>query len=207
MKNEKKEYIERGALIDSFDNCYYLYNSAVRETVRQALKNAPVADVAPVVHGERKFGGLDFDGVDEILKKHRAFVMATINGHGCHIGTYKKISLEADGDWIIDVDVEGLDVTGQGDVALVVHGEWISTTKHKWKTKDNGEVDEFAWDREFHNGPVCMICSFTPCVHCRPGWEDDEGCKEHFVCSVCGTHEEKKYPYCHCGAKMDGGQG
>ena len=52
MKNEKKEYIERGALIDSFDNCYYLYNSAVRETVRQALKNAPAADVAPVVHGE-----------------------------------------------------------------------------------------------------------------------------------------------------------
>lgn len=52
MMNEKKEYIERGTLIDSFDNCYYLYNSAVRETVRQALENAPVADVAPVVHGE-----------------------------------------------------------------------------------------------------------------------------------------------------------
>ena len=132
--NEKKEYIERGALIDSFENCYWLYNSTDRETVRQALENAPVADVAPVVHGE-----------------------------------------------------------------------WISTTKHKWKTEDNGEVDEFAWDREFHNGPVCMICSFTPCVHCRSGWEDDEGCKEHFVCSVCGTHEEKKHPYCHCGAKMDGG--
>lgn len=70
------------------------------------------------------------------------------------------------------------------DVAPVVHGEWIATTKHKWKTKDDGEVDEFAWDREFHNGPVCTICGFTPCVHCRPGWEDDEGCKEHFVCSV-----------------------
>ena len=91
------------------------------------------------------------------------------------------------------------------DVAPVVHGEWISTTKHRWRTKDNGEVDEFAWDREFHNGPVCTICGSAPCVHCRPGWEDDEGCDEHFACSVCGVHEEKKYPYCHCGAKMDGG--
>lgn len=50
--NEKKEYIERGALIDSFENCYYIYNSTDRETVRQALENAPAADVAPVVHGE-----------------------------------------------------------------------------------------------------------------------------------------------------------
>lgn len=51
----KKEYIERGALIDSFEDCYWLYNSTDRETVRQALENAPVADVAPVVHGEWKY--------------------------------------------------------------------------------------------------------------------------------------------------------
>lgn len=50
--NEKKEYIERGALIDSFENCYYLYGSTDRETVRQAIENAPAADVVPVVHGE-----------------------------------------------------------------------------------------------------------------------------------------------------------
>lgn len=49
--NEKKEYIERGALIDSFEDCYCLYNSTDREIVRQAIENAPVVDVAPVVHG------------------------------------------------------------------------------------------------------------------------------------------------------------
>lgn len=53
--NEKKEYIERGALIDSIENCYYIYNSTDRETVRQAIENAPAADVAPVVHGEWKY--------------------------------------------------------------------------------------------------------------------------------------------------------
>lgn len=73
--NEKKEYIERGALIDSFENCYYLYNSTDREIVRQALENAPAADVAPVVHGK-----------------------------------------------------------------------WIPTTKHKWRTREDGEIDEFARD-------------------------------------------------------------
>lgn len=80
------------------------------------------AGYAPVVHEERKFDDLEFDGVDEILKKHRAFVMARIDDHGCHIGTYKGLSLEADGDWIINVDVEGVSVTGQGDFAPVVHG-------------------------------------------------------------------------------------
>lgn len=110
-----------------------------------------------------------------------------------------------------DVDVfeamsEIISQTPAADVAPVVHGEWIATTKHKWKTRYDGEIDEFAWDREFHNGPVCTICGSAPCVHCRPGWKDDEGCYEHFVCSVCGEHEEKKYPYCHCGAKMDGGK-
>lgn len=148
--NEKKEYIERGALIDAIEGTDW-YHIGVKGNL---------------VHGAISDGNALYkaDDVFEVLNKLPA-----------------------------------------ADVAPVVHGKWIPTTKHKWETNGNGEVDEFAWDREFHNGPVCMICGFTPCVHCRPGWEDDEGCKEHFVCSVCGKHEEKKYPYCHCGAKMDGG--
>ena len=91
------------------------------------------------------------------------------------------------------------------DVAPVVHGRWISTTKHKWKKDENGKVSEWAWGREYHNGPVCEVCGAHPCVHCKPDWQDDESCYEHFVCSVCGRHEEEQHPYCHCGAKMDGG--
>ena len=26
------------------------------------------------------------------------------------------------------------------------------------------------------------------------------------ICSLCGRMEERKEPYCHCGAKMDGGK-
>lgn len=92
------------------------------------------------------------------------------------------------------------------DVAPVVHGEWIPTTKHKWETDENGKIKEWAWYHEFHNGPTCVICGAHPCVHCNPAWEEDENCCEHFVCSICGRHEEVKHPYCHCGAKMDGGK-
>ena len=92
------------------------------------------------------------------------------------------------------------------DVVPVVHGEWIPTTKHKWITDNQGKVDTYAWSREYHNGPVCEICGFNPCEHCRPDYDEDEDCAEHFVCSVCGRHEDVKHPYCHCGAKMDGGK-
>ena len=27
-----------------------------------------------------------------------------------------------------------------------------------------------------------------------------------YVCSECGREESRKEPYCHCGAKMDGGK-
>lgn len=29
---------------------------------------------------------------------------------------------------------------------------------------------------------------------------------EQYKCSLCGRHEYRKEPYCHCGAKMDGGK-
>lgn len=29
---------------------------------------------------------------------------------------------------------------------------------------------------------------------------------EQYKCSLCGRHEYQKEPYCHCGAKMDGGK-
>lgn len=27
-----------------------------------------------------------------------------------------------------------------------------------------------------------------------------------YFCSECGLREKRKWPYCHCGAKMDGGE-
>ncbi len=43
-------------------------------------------------------------------------------------------------------------------------------------------------------------------------WEQNPYCKRIYFCSVCGRHIEdgscnpyEHFPYCHCGAKMDGG--
>lgn len=87
-----------------------------------------------------------------------------------------------------------------------------------------------------HNGCWCRACwvddmldevdcfqpaEVVPVVHGR--WEllHKGGWTSVFVCSVCGRRETiaesesynsqlkmpRKYPYCHCGAKMDGGDG
>ena len=41
-----------------------------------------------------------------------------------------------------------------------------------------GEIDNFAFEYEYHNGPVCERCGFTFCMYCQPeGW-DDESCPE-----------------------------
>lgn len=100
------------------------------------------------------------------------------------------------------VNIKHIYTVPSEDVAPVIHGVWVATRKHYWRTDKHGSIDETAWDHEIHNGPVCKICGFAPCVHCNPIWAEEESCREHFVCSVCGLHADEKYPYCHCGAKM-----
>lgn len=91
-------------------------------------------------------------------------------------------------------------------MASVKHGTWIPTTKHDWIKDENGKIDEFAFESGYHNGVVCEICECCMCVHCHPEYDEDDECADHFVCSECGRHELKQYPYCRCGAKMDGGK-
>lgn len=37
---------------------------------------------------------------------------------------------------------------------------------HRFKRDRFGEIDDMAWDYEFHNGPECEVCGWCPCVHC-----------------------------------------
>lgn len=92
------------------------------------------------------------------------------------------------------------------DAEPVRHGEWIKTRKHLWKKDEDGEVDEWAWEHGFHNGVRCEICHKTPCAHCEPDYDEKQDCREHYICSECGRVVIDFEPYCHCGAKMDGGK-
>ena len=89
------------------------------------------------------------------------------------------------------------------DAVPVKHGRWIKSNKHIWRKRADGEIDYFAVDFEYHNGPECEICGLSFCEHCHPEKFDEESCKDQYFCSVCGRMEMKEEPYCHCGAKMD----
>jgi hypothetical protein len=38
---------------------------------------------------------------------------------------------------------------------------------HKLRREDDGEVDIFALDYDYHNGPECVLCGDSWCHHCR----------------------------------------
>ncbi len=42
---------------------------------------------------------------------------------------------------------------------------------HRWQVDEFGAVDNFAMDHEPHNGPKCVTCGYTYCVHHGKGPE------------------------------------
>ena len=75
--------------------------------------------------------------------------------------------------------------------------------KHKWKRKENGEIDEMAWDFDYHNGVICEICCKAICVCCNPDYDELEDCEEeYFLCPNCGKKHYTKTIYCDCGQAL-----
>lgn len=37
---------------------------------------------------------------------------------------------------------------------------------HKWKLREDGSIDTFAYADGNHNGPECELCGFSYCHHC-----------------------------------------
>lgn len=76
--------------------------------------------------------------------------------------------------------------------------------KHKWRRKENGEIDDFAWEFDYHNGVACEICGETVCVHCNPNYDELDDCEEeHWNCPNCGKRVGWKSKYCECGQAID----
>jgi len=38
---------------------------------------------------------------------------------------------------------------------------------HKWETDIEGNVNIFAFEHGYHNGPVCVKCGYGFCHHCK----------------------------------------
>lgn len=81
----------------------------------------------------------------------------------------------------------------------------IRHSKHKWKLDENGEIDTFAWNFEYHNGVECVICGERKCVHCGQDYETDEICTEtKRYCPTCGGSVMSGVDTCiRCGQKLD----
>lgn len=83
---------------------------------------------------------------------------------------------------------------------------YIKHGKHTWKKDKNGEIDNFAWDFDYHNGVVCEVCGETVCVHCNPNYDKLEDCEENiYSCPFCDKEVGYRQKYCDCGQKLDWG--
>ena len=38
---------------------------------------------------------------------------------------------------------------------------------HRWKRDEYGEIDRFAMNSDYHNGPMCERCWASYCLHCN----------------------------------------
>lgn len=76
--------------------------------------------------------------------------------------------------------------------------------QHLWQTNSKGEIDEWAHSNGYHNGPVCLRCGATPCVHCDPNYNDTPCIVDHFICPRCGKRIYFGDKFCeHCGQTID----
>lgn len=79
-------------------------------------------------------------------------------------------------------------------------------SEHLWRRDKNGEIDLWAFELGYCNGPVCTRCWHSECEHCNEDWETDstEPCViDRDICPSCG-YKLSKAKYCpDCGQALD----
>lgn len=81
---------------------------------------------------------------------------------------------------------------------------YIKHGKHTWKKDKNGEIDNFAWGFDYHNGVVCEVCGKTVCVHCNPNYDKLEDCEVNiYNCPSCDKEVCYNQKHCDCGQLLD----
>lgn len=83
-----------------------------------------------------------------------------------------------------------------------IHREF---TEHQWRRDEDGNIDEFAMESGYHNGPVCERCGYTFCEHCNPdGWDEEPCVIDKYCCPNCNEEIMRQDKYCnHCGQAID----
>ena len=91
-------------------------------------------------------------------------------------------------------------------MAKVNHIKRIYKT-HDWIRNSEGEINYFAYEEGFHNGPVCKRCAFSFCEHCDPDGLNDSPCVvEKWECPKCHQilWRYENANFCpNCGEKLE----
>ena len=76
--------------------------------------------------------------------------------------------------------------------------------KHDWFCDEDGEIDMWAMESGFHNGPMCQRCYHSECHHCNPYWDNDECIVDENRCPSCGVKVSRHIKFCtDCGQALD----
>lgn len=54
---------------------------------------------------------LDIKKVEEILKRNGAYILSSVDGEGYHVGRFKGIGLDTEGNFIIEADIDNISST------------------------------------------------------------------------------------------------
>lgn len=93
-----------------------------------------------------------------------------------------------------------IDFLKEQEAEQVIH-VYEEYPEHDWVRKENGDIDDFAYDGGYHNGPVCKRCYYSFCIFCNPdGWNDEPCIIDEYKCPKCGRCISKGTKFCsNCG--------
>lgn len=79
-----------------------------------------------------------------------------------------------------------------------IHEEY---PEHDWVRDKNGNIDDFAYDGDYHNGPMCKRCHYAFCIYCDPdGWNKEPCIIDGYKCPKCGRYIVRRTKFCSdCG--------
>ena len=62
-------------------------------------------------------------------------------------------------------------------------------SEHLWRRDIHGEIDLWAFESGYCNGPVCTRCYHSECINCNEDWKTDPVCDcvvDKDICPTCG---------------------
>ena len=79
---------------------------------------------------------------------------------------------------------------GDGVKKIIYKKTVTEYPEHDWYRTASGEIDDMAFEYEYHNGPACKRCHYSFCIHCGDGSLDDGPCvveDEEYCCPYCNN--------------------